>query len=79
MRTVGTAAAIGSATGIFGGVIGYFVVGLLVELGTIQGLPAIVLPMTLPFSLAVACTFVGFVLALWRLWKTDARKSTSPR
>ena len=63
MRTVGTAAAVGLATGIVGGVVGYFLVRLLVErLGIGEGPPAGVLLFTLP-----PCAFVGFVVALLRL------------
>jgi hypothetical protein len=48
MRTVGTAAAVGLATGIVGGVVGYFLVRLLVErLGIVEGPPAGVLLFTL--------------------------------
>jgi hypothetical protein len=56
MRTVGTAAAVGLATGIVGGVVGYFLVRLLVErLGIVEGPPAGVLLFTLPpFSLRFA-------------------------
>jgi hypothetical protein len=76
MRTVGTAAAIGLATGIFGGVFGYFLARLLLERGIVEGPPAGVLVFLLPPSLAAGCAFVGFVLALLRLWMA-ARKSTS--
>lgn len=68
MRTVGTAAAVGLATGIVGGVVGYFLVRLLVErLGIVEGPPAGVLLFTLPPFLTAACAFVGFVAALLRL------------
>ena len=68
MRTVGTAAAIGVATGILGGVVGYFLVRFLVErLGIVEGPPAGVLIFTLPFFLTAVCAFVGFVLAFLRL------------
>jgi len=76
MRTVSTAAAIGLATGIFGGVFGYFLARLLLERGIVEGPPAGVLVFLLPPSLAAGCAFVGFVLALLRLWMA-ARKSTS--
>ena len=76
MRDVGTAAAIGLATGIFGGVFGYFLARLLLERGIVEGPPAGVLVFLLPPSLAAGCAFVGFVLALLRLWMA-ARKSTS--
>jgi hypothetical protein len=80
MRSVGTAAAIGLGMGISGGVIGYFIARLLVErLAIVEGPPAGVLLVLLPSSLAVLCVFVGFVLSLWRLSKTAARKSTSAR
>lgn len=80
MRIVGTAAAVGLAAGIFGGVIGFFVARLLVEwLGVVEGPPAGVLLVLLPCSLTVACAFVGFVLAFWRLWKAAARKSAPAR
>jgi hypothetical protein len=68
MRTVGTAAAIGSATGLVGGVVGYFLVRLLVErLGVVEGPPAGVLLVTLPLFLTAVFAFVGFVVALLRL------------
>jgi uncharacterized protein YacL len=61
MRTGGTAAAIGLATGIFGGVIGYLIARLLVErLGIVEGPPAGVLLELLPSSLTVGCAFLGF-------------------
>jgi hypothetical protein len=68
MRTIGTAAAAGLATGIVGGVVGYFLVRLLVErLGIVEGPPAGVLLFTLPPVLTAVCAFVGFVVALLRL------------
>ena len=76
MRTVATAAAVGLATGIFGGVFGYFLARLLLERGIVGGPPAGVLLFILPPFLAAGCAFVGFVLALLRLWMA-ARKSTS--
>jgi len=68
MRTVGTAAAVGLATGIVGGLVGYFLVRLLVErLGTVEGAPAGVLLFTLPPFLTAVCAMVGFLLTLLRL------------
>jgi cation transporter-like permease len=68
MRTVGTAAAVGMATGIVGGVVGYFLVRFLVErLGIVEGPPAGVLIFILPRFLTAVCAFVGFVLAFLRL------------
>jgi len=63
MRTVGTAAAVGMATGIVAGIVGYFLVRFLLErLGPAGG----VLIFTLPPFLTAVCAFVGFVLAfLW--------------
>lgn len=64
MRTVGTAAAVGLATGV----VGYVLVRLLVErLGIVEGPPAGVLFFTLPLLLTAVCAFVGFVVALLRL------------
>jgi len=68
MPTVGTAAAVGFAAGIVGGVVGYFLVRLLVErLGIVGGPPAGVLLFALPPFLTAVCAFVGFVVALLRL------------
>ena len=71
MRTIGTAAAVGLATGILGGVVGYFLVRLFVErLGFVEGPPAGVLLFTLPPFLSAVAAFVGFILALLRLRRT---------
>ena len=68
MRTVGTAAAVGMATGIVAGVVGYFLVRFLVErLGIVEGPPAGVLILTLPVFLTAVCAFAGFVVAFLRL------------
>jgi H+/Cl- antiporter ClcA len=68
MRTVGTAAAIGFATGVVGGVVGYLLVRLLVErLDIVDGPPAGVLLFTLPAFLTAVCAFVGFVIAYLRV------------
>jgi hypothetical protein len=68
MRTIGTAATVGMATGIAGGVVGFFLVRFLVEpLGILDGPPAGVLLFTLPPFLTAVCAFVGFVFAYLRL------------
>lgn len=54
---------IGFATGIVGGVVGYILARLLIER---LGVPGVLL-FTLPPFLIAGCTFVGFVLALFRL------------
>lgn len=80
MRNVGTAAAIGLATGICGGVLGFFITRLLVErLGIVEGPPAGVLLVLLVSGLTVVCTFGGFVFAFLRLRKAAARTDTQAR
>jgi hypothetical protein len=56
MRTIGTAATVGMALGIAGGVVGFFLVRFLVEpLGILDGPPAGVLLFTLPSFLTAVC------------------------
>jgi uncharacterized BrkB/YihY/UPF0761 family membrane protein len=75
MRDVGTAAAIGLVTGIFGGVIGFLVARVLVEhFALVEGPPAGVLVVLLISGCTVACTFVGFILAFWRLRNASRKK-----
>ena len=75
MREIGTAAAIGLATGISGGVVGFFVVRLLVErFALVEGPPAAVLLVLTVSILTVLCTFAGFIFAFWRLRKAGRKR-----
>jgi cation transporter-like permease len=73
MRDVGTAAAIGLATGIFGGVIGFLIARFLAERFTTAEGPGGLLFVVLIPGLTVLCTFVGFILAFWRLRKAGGK------
>jgi len=46
------------------------------RLSIVDGSPAGVLAMTLPSGLAAIFAFIGFVLALWRYRKDEAKRST---
>ena len=74
MRDVGTAAVIGLATGVFGGVIGFLIAGLLAErFVNAEGQPGGTLFVVLISVLTVLCTFVGFIVAFWRLRKAGGK------